>query len=577
MNDFNFNAEFPYNRYSYSKWYYDQTHDKIIDHFDKLINHYVVCIHFDSVVNVNNSSNIECNINNLFQFDGELKEIFIESKYLDRNVPWLDYENIFIIYDDKCVLGLLFVYIEKSTQETHRKNLIVTKCSIVARNQFEHQMNVEYFDFECFNGLNTLRFGDRKIVENIEKMDEISMKKYSINYVYHAMPSLRVGDHSEILHELGFCGGSPRYCCSVCDFDKRDKTERPTPETCKWNSRTVMTNYLNVENAIDIERKKGESNDFTSSMGIQNACLIPMEIHQIVPGSKHVDMGNVARILGGCCVWVNSYGNGAVQLAYENKLQAETDFLQQQIDDNQMLIDFFNGKLGVLNELTKDKTEKKIKELTQANEWLQIELNDAEAAFNKVVNDNKEKVIIKEWYQLLKKRGINVFYCHENSVTGNTIKHLIEHRYEIVEFIEKYDKYLSELLSILLLHVKTMFILYNEKFMYELSCNLIALGRRNVIEFHELLIIFLKYTSKLGSENERIGIKHHLLYHCQEWTEYTGVGPGILNESNLEHIHQTAAPWFNFYKHYKKHDKFEFVMNRSNYQAKYYPQRKLLK
>ena len=147
-----------------------------------------------------------------------------------------------------------------------------------------------------------------------------------------------------------------------------------------------------------------------------------------------------------------------------------------------------------------------------------------------LVNNNNKSVLVKGSYNLLIKLCINPFYCHENSITGGSLKHLVDNREMVVEFFQEHDSYLSELLSILLLELKMLMAIFNDKFDVKLSNHLIALIKRIVIEFNALFLLLLDYVIGLGTDNERVGIKHHTLFHLQEFLEYNGVGTRGSNE-----------------------------------------------
>ena len=146
----------------------------------------------------------------------------------------------------------------------------------------------------------------------------------------------------------------------------------------------------------------------------------------------------------------------------------------------------------------------------------------------------------------------------------------------VVEFFQEHDSYLSELLSILLLQLKMLMAIFNDKFDVKLSNHLIALIKRIVIEFNALFLLLLDYVIGLGTDNERVGIKHHTLFHLQEYLEYNGVGTRCSNESRLGHVNQTCFCWFQYYKNYKCHNKLKLLMNKCNFEGKLYSQRRFL-
>ena len=571
INDFNFNSDGEYNRYAFSEWKWYQTHDTMKSHMETLIPNYCKCISLESIINMNTNSSVECNIDTLFKYDSELKHIFIESSYLDRNITWIDYEDVFIVYDSKCLLGVLVILIDGGTCEQHMQQLLVTKCSIICRGAFEHKIDINKFKFVQFNGVNTLRFGDRDMLEKVNKSDDLSKSSYKCKYIYQSLNPIRCGDHSEMCHEQGFCEGFPNFCCCSCDFHKEMRAVDPTPENSRWKSRSVESNLLNAEIA-----KNNPNNEYVSSHGIKYPSLIEFELHQKCPPALHDALGLGGRYCNGCCCFVNKHGDVQLQLKYENTLKESLDNLRICVETNKKILTFYNGQGKYLNEFSEIEINEKIKVLKQEIDKSTKELEKSRNEFYKIVNKNNQKSIIKRWYKLLSDYGINPFYCHENSITGGSVRQLINHRKEIVAFFKEYDERLSEMSSIILLQMKLKFLVFNGNFKHKVCEELISTVFRHTVSNYIIMLKFLKYTNGLGKNNSRVGIKLHLDFHCYEWLEYTRVGPGVYDECSLEHLNQYAAPWFNFYKHYKKQNKNELIMNRCNYESKYYPQRQLL-
>ena len=584
VNDFEFNSEFPCNRFWYSEWLWRQTHDTIESHLNKYAYHYLVCIELNSVLNVNSNSVVNVDIKNLFDFDSNLRFIYVESKYFISRVCFDDWESGLIVYDNKKILGVVLLMINKFEPEIVVNDLVVVKCNIISRGLFEHSIPRKNMKFEQFNGNDTLRFGDRDILENVNKDADLSSEGvYSCKYIFHSLPPSRCGDHSEIAHETGLCDGSPRFCCYLCYFEDVYKCVSPSIENCKWQSRSVNDNYVNAGKARNFDdmnhnsgSKKKYKNSYVESQGIKNYPLIPMEPHQMVPMSLHVLLGLGGRIVNGGCIFANEYADGDVKVSMENKKQEYIEILKQQLQNNEMIKQFYDGSNGCVNEFSEDYIKDRINEIDAGNKQLNMELENIMNEFHILVNNNNKNVLVKGWYNLLRKLCINPFYCHQNSITGGSLKHLVDNREMVVEFFKEHDNYLSELLSILLLQLKMLMVIFNGKFDDKLSNHLIALMKRIVIEFNALFLLFLEYVIGLGTDNERVGIKHHTLFHLQEYLEYNGVGTGGSNESRLEHVNQTCFCWFQYYKNYKCHNKLKLLMNKCNFEGKLYPQRRFL-